>query len=91
MIDTKVNPVITRYVCDCGKECYQKLSLHIHKKYCNYIRQRDEELFTHDDIIYLLNENENLKNIIILQNKMIIEKNKIIDELTKQDVKSKQD
>lgn len=87
----KSNRVIKRYICDCGKECFQRQSLHIHKQTCGFIKNLNEFKSTlslyNEEILNILNENENLNNIIIKQNEMIAEQNKIIAELSKQGCK----
>ena len=55
----------TEHICNCGKIYSHRGSLHNHKKKCNYKKK--------DAFMELVKQNRELKELIINQNKQIIE------------------
>jgi hypothetical protein len=67
-----------QYNCECGKNYNHRASLYNHKKLCRYQAELNLEPNYTELVIKLINENQELKNTIIFQNK---ELQKTISEL----------
>jgi len=70
--ETKTNT----FVCCCGKSYFHDSSYYRHKKKCNYIddTKKIEEMMNDKELIqYLLKENSEFKQLMIDQNKQMIE------------------
>ena len=81
LTNTHPNPPKNPIVCECGKEYKHHSSLSKHKRTCNRERPHNEESFSNkldkdDLIIELLKENRDFKQLIIDQNKQMMEMSK---------------
>jgi hypothetical protein len=62
-----------KYVCACGKECSSRTTLWRHKKKCTGTIPDDEQTTDSQLIKYLMKENVEFKNLLLEQNKQMIE------------------
>ena len=81
------------YYCDCGKEYKHHSSLWNHKKKCNFTNAKiidisyqnnydlEKSNITKETILNLVNENNDIKTLLIEQQKQIVEQQKQIGEL----------
>ena len=75
---------IKTWKCECGKEYKHQSSLWNHKQICKYkdeqaaIKKKEEELDTREMYAYVIDENKELRDIIIDQQKTINNQNKQI-------------
>ena len=65
--------VIKPYVCECGKIYKHRQSLYVHKQTCVTKDEINKELHDKDLIDYLLKENSEFKEMLLEQNKMMME------------------
>ena len=84
------------YVCECGNTYKHNQSLYTHKKKCNNIlgektiSQEDSEKNVFKDsinnnmILKLITENNDIKNLLLLQQQQILEQQKLLGEQQKQ-------
>jgi len=74
-------------VCICGKEYKNRHSLCRHKKTCSYEEKTKPNTVSNiidtSMIISIIKENQEIKNILMEQNKQVIEQNKMVLELQK--------
>jgi len=86
-IDTKNAENAEKFVCNCGKEYRHRQSLSIHKKKCfqkEEEEEKKEELSENNDetnispelILEIIQQNQEFKNLLLEQNKTIIELSK---------------
>ena len=67
------------FICSCGKQYQHRQGLWRHKKKCihseenNFVKIEDDKTSTEDLIAYLIKENYEFKQLLIDQNKKIIE------------------
>ena len=83
LTDLSSNSSSTKYICNCGKNYKHKQSLFNHKKKCNYnITQTKELIIKEDDdgnidykkmFLNLMNDNKEMRNIIIKQQEQMNE------------------
>ena len=71
-------PNVANHICDCGKQFKHRQGLYRHKKTCNAettdnIQATSSKLDKDDIILELLEQNKQFAQIIIEQNKQIIE------------------
>jgi len=64
---------IKSYSCDCGKIYKHRQSLYVHKQTCVTKDEINKELHDKDLIDYLLKENSEFKEMLLEQNKMMME------------------
>jgi len=64
---------IKPYKCECGKMYKHRQSLHVHKQTCITKDEINKELHDKDLIDYLLKENSEFKEMLLEQNKMMVE------------------
>ena len=82
-------PENPKYVCECGKEYKYRQGLFQHKKKCNYeeicqeiIEQKpDKELELKDMFLTVVNENKELRGMMVEQQKTIMEQSKQMTEI----------
>ena len=65
--------VIKPYMCECGKIYKHRQSLYVHKQTCITKDEINKELHDKDLIDYLLKENSEFKEMLLEQNKMMME------------------
>ena len=65
--------VIKPYMCECGKLYKHRQSLYVHKQTCITKDELNKELHDKDLIDYLLKENSEFKEMLLEQNKMMME------------------
>lgn len=65
--------VIKPYICECGKVYKHRQSLYVHKQTCITKDEINKELHDKDLIDYLLKENSEFKEMLLEQNKMMME------------------
>ena len=65
--------VIKPYICECGKIYKHRQSLYVHKQTCVTKDEINKELHDKDLIDYLLKENSEFKEMLLEQNKMMME------------------
>ena len=65
--------VIKPYMCECGKIYKHRQSLYVHKQTCITKDDIDKELHNKNLIDYLLKENSEFKDMLLEQNKMMME------------------
>ena len=64
-----------KYICECGKEYKYRQGLYAHRKSCNYINNKNMIIDTEnkedmkDLVCKLINENQDLKNTLLQENK----------------------
>jgi len=83
---------VKKYTCDCGKIYRHSSTLYAHKNKCNYEQINtneinDESKFDIKDttvMLHILKQNDEFKQLIIEQNKTIIEQNNKLFEICKQ-------
>jgi len=73
------------YECECKKRYKHLSSLCVHKKKCNFINinNNDKTDLSNDNILELIKQNQEFKELIIEQNKYMLEQNQKIIELSK--------
>ena len=59
------------YICECGKRYAFASGLCLHKKTCIFLKNKHSDDYTNQIIMKLLKDNEEMKQIIIEQNKKI--------------------
>jgi hypothetical protein len=63
-----------KFICDCGKEYQHRQGLWKHRKLCNFEKKEEIELPTNKDlIIMLINENKELKSMMLEQQNIVME------------------
>jgi hypothetical protein len=73
----KVAPIF--YTCECGKKYKYKQGLSVHKKKCNFLISETKDLsnnqlvLSNDLVMKILNDNQEMRNIIIKQQEQISE------------------
>ena len=79
------------YVCECGKEYKTRQGLFGHKKKCNFEKceeivekKPDKELELKDMFLTVVNENKELRSMMVEQQKSMVEQQKTIMEQSKQ-------
>jgi len=90
---------IKNFTCDCGKKYKHNQSLYNHKKNCNYIKNDDDENIidelldnqiilkdsvNQDMILKLVTENNDIKNLLLIQQQQLIEQQKQLGEQHRQ-------
>ena len=89
--NTKI-PENPKYVCECGKEYKYRQGLFQHKKKCNYEeseekceeiieKKPDKELELKDMFLTVVNENKELRSMMVEQQKTIMEQSKQMTEI----------
>jgi hypothetical protein len=70
--------IINNFSCSCGKEYKHRQSLFNHKKICKYTNQEiiDQTQITPELIMSVLQQNKELQQMLVEQNKTIIELSK---------------
>ena len=85
-------PENPKYCCECGKEYKYRQGLFQHKKKCNYEekceeiveKKPDKELELKDMFLTVVNENKELRSMMVEQQKSMVEQQKTIMEQSKQ-------
>ena len=92
----KINSIVSFFSCDCGKSYPYRSSLHNHKKKCNFqneksAKKRTDEItcqnsskevtLTNDLIMKLLNDNKEMREIIVKQQDHMMKQQNQISEL----------
>jgi len=86
--NTKI-PESPKYFCECGKEYKYRQGLFQHKKKCNYEekceeiveKKPDKELELKDMFLTVVNENKELRSMMVEQQKTIMEQSKQMTEI----------
>jgi len=75
------------FTCECGKKYKYKQGLSIHKKKCNFILDEHSDTsnnqltLSNDVVLKLLNDNQELKNIIVQQQNQLLKQQEQFSEL----------
>ena len=78
---------ILLFTCECGKKYKYKQGLSVHKKKCNFISEKPSDNsnnqlpISNDVIMKLLNDNQELKNIIVQQQNQLFKQQEQFSEL----------
>ena len=79
----KTLKTLKKYICPCGKEYSYRQGLYLHKQNCDIVTDYDNIDVTDSNIIVqLIKQNEDFKNLLIDQNKTIIELSKNNNSMT---------
>ena len=98
LINSTEKTSIKSYICECGKTYKHNQSLYNHKKKCNIIdisgehTVKEENIYqatskdsvTHNMILKLFTENNDIKNLLLIQQQQILEQQKQLGEQQKQ-------
>ena len=98
LINSTEKTSIKSYMCECGKTYKHNQSLYNHKKKCNIIdisgehTVKEENIYqatskdsvTHNMILKLFTENNDIKNLLLIQQQQILEQQKQLGEQQKQ-------
>ena len=86
--DPKVSKVAQHlFTCECGKKYKYKQGLSVHTKKCNFISEKPSDnsnnqlTISNDVIMKLLNDNQELKNIIVQQQNQLFKQQEQFSEL----------
>ncbi len=77
------------YFCECGKKYKSRQGIYLHKKKCDFIENKEiindisntQLAISNDTIIQILNDNKELKNIIVQQQNQLLKQQEQISEL----------
>ena len=75
------------YTCECGRKYKYKQGLSVHKKKCNFILDEHSDTsnnqltLSNDVVLKLLNDNQELKNIIVQQQNQLLKQQEQFSEL----------
>ena len=75
------------FTCECGKKYKYKQGLSVHTKKCNFISEKPSDnsnnqlTISNDVIMKLLNDNQELKNIIVQQQNQLFKQQEQFSEL----------
>jgi hypothetical protein len=71
--DSEKFPKVANFVCDCGKIYKYDSGYYRHKKHCNLDKQETIDLLDTNLVIHLLKQNDEFKNLLLEQNKQMME------------------
>jgi hypothetical protein len=75
-VGNKNSKNLEKFICECGKEYNHRQSLSLHKKKCTKNKKEDEkelQIITPELIINIIQQNQEFKDLLMEQNKLMLE------------------